>query len=85
MVNNLIDLFYNLIKYDTMKKYKKGDIEIVWDSGKCIHAGFCAGQLPEVFNPNVRPWIQPENASKEKIIEQVKKCPSGALSIQNSK
>ncbi|MFT7546150.1 MAG: putative Fe-S cluster protein YjdI, partial [Gammaproteobacteria bacterium] len=36
----------------------------------------------EVFKPKERPWIQPENASKEQIIEQVKKCPSGALSIQ---
>jgi len=68
-----------------MKKYKKDDIEIVWDSKKCTHAGFCARQLSAVFKPKDRPWIQPENASKEEIIEQVKKCPSGALSIQFSK
>lgn len=28
------------------------------------------------------PWIQPEHAGKEEIIAQVKKCPSGALSIK---
>ncbi|MFT4662730.1 MAG: putative Fe-S cluster protein YjdI [Patiriisocius sp.] len=65
-----------------MKKYKKDDIQIGWESEKCIHSGYCARQLPEVFKPKERPWIQPENASKEQIIEQVKKCPSGALSIQ---
>ena len=65
-----------------MKKYKKDDIEIVWNATKCIHAGFCARQLSEVFNPKARPWIQPENASKERIIDQVSKCPSGALSIE---
>lgn len=29
----------------------------------------------------VKPWIRPEGASSERIIEQVKKCPSGALSF----
>jgi len=33
-----------------------------------------------VFNPNEKPWIKMDGASTERIIEQVKKCPSGALS-----
>lgn len=66
-----------------MKKYKKEDIAIGWDADKCIHAGFCARQLSSVFKPKERPWIQPENASKQEIIDQVAKCPSGALSIVN--
>lgn len=65
-----------------MKKYQKEDINIVWNADKCIHAGFCARQLSSVFKPKDRPWIQPENATKESIIEQVSKCPSGALSIE---
>jgi hypothetical protein len=36
--------------------------------------------LGEVFDPRKRPWITPEGSTTEKIIEQVKKCPSGALS-----
>lgn len=68
-----------------MKKYDKEDISIGWEPEKCIHAGFCARQLSSVFKPKERPWITPENASKEEIIAQVAKCPSGALSIiQNS-
>jgi len=64
-----------------MKTYKKEDISVGWEANKCIHAGFCARQLSEVFKPKERPWIQVENATKAQIIEQVKKCPSGALSI----
>jgi len=64
-----------------MKKYKKEDISIGWESEKCIHAGNCARELSSVFKPKDRPWIQPENATKEQIVEQVGKCPSGALSI----
>jgi uncharacterized Fe-S cluster protein YjdI len=36
--------------------------------------------LPQVFNAKENPWIKPENASTQELIEQVKKCPSGALS-----
>lgn len=65
-----------------MKEYKKDTVKVIWDSSKCTHAGFCARQLPEVFKPKDRPWVQPENATEEAIINQVKKCPSGALSIK---
>jgi len=64
-----------------MKKYKKDDISIGWETEKCIHVGFCARQLSSVFKPKEKPWIQPEHATKEEIIQQVNKCPSGALSI----
>jgi len=36
--------------------------------------------LPEVFKPKEKPWIRPEESTTEKIIVQVTKCPSGALS-----
>jgi uncharacterized Fe-S cluster protein YjdI len=64
-----------------MKKYEKEDIQIGWEPEKCIHSGNCVKGLMSVFNPRKKPWIQPENATKQQIIEQVGKCPSGALSI----
>jgi uncharacterized Fe-S cluster protein YjdI len=66
---------------DVTKHYKKGDLTIVWKSGLCTHSANCFRGLPEVFDPRVKPWIQPENASDQQIIDQVSKCPSGALSI----
>jgi len=65
-----------------MKKYDKEDIQVIWNSEKCIHAGLCARQLPAVFKPKEKPWIQLDNANKDQIVDQVSKCPSGALSIQ---
>lgn len=65
-----------------LKEYSKEDIKIIWNSKKCIHAGNCARGLSNVFKPKERPWIQTEGASKDEIIDQVAKCPSGALSIQ---
>lgn len=62
------------------KKYANGEVTIVWDPGLCIIATNCFTGLPEVFAPKKRPWINPYGATTEKIIDQVNKCPSGALS-----
>jgi uncharacterized Fe-S cluster protein YjdI len=63
------------------KKYTNGEVTIVWKSAVCIHSGICARGLQEVFNPRATPWIDPQGAPTDKIVEQVKKCPSGALSF----
>ncbi|MBL7899772.1 MAG: (4Fe-4S)-binding protein [Crocinitomicaceae bacterium] len=65
-----------------MKEYKKEDVTILWDAEKCTHSGVCARGLSAVFKPKERPWIQTENANKDEIVQQVLKCPSGALSIK---
>jgi uncharacterized Fe-S cluster protein YjdI len=61
-------------------KYSNGEVTIVWKPDLCIHSGNCFRGLPDVFKPREKPWITPEGSAPEKIIEQVKKCPSGALS-----
>ena len=65
---------------DITKKYDNGEMTIVWKPNQCIHSTICFQGLSGVFNPANRPWITPENSTTEKIIEQIKKCPSGALS-----
>lgn len=62
------------------KEYTNGEVTIVWQNKLCIHSGICVRGLPAVFNTNESPWINVEGATKEEIISQVKKCPSGALS-----
>lgn len=62
------------------KKYTNGEVTIVWTPRLCILATYCYTGLPEVFAPEKRPWINPLGATTEKIIDQVNKCPSGALS-----
>lgn len=64
------------------KKYSNGEVTIIWKPGQCTHSTICWKQntgLPAVFDPQLRPWIKPEASDTIKIIEQVKKCPSGAL------
>lgn len=73
---------------DITKTYTNGDITIVWKPKVCIHSTKCwkgKDGLLQVFNPMIRPWINPEGASTERIIQQIKICPSGALSFYENK
>jgi uncharacterized Fe-S cluster protein YjdI len=63
-----------------VKEYSNDEITIVWKPDLCIHATFCWKELPEVFKPQNRPWVNPQGANTERIIRQLKRCPSGALS-----
>jgi uncharacterized Fe-S cluster protein YjdI len=49
------------------------------ENALCIHSANCVKNNPDVFKPKEKPWITPENSSTDKIIETVRKCPSGAL------
>jgi putative redox protein len=61
-------------------KYPNDEITVVWKPDFCQHSTRCWTQLQEVFDYKKKPWINPNGASSERIIEQIKKCPSGALS-----
>lgn len=67
---------------NTVKRYKKDELTIVWEPSKCIHSGICVKMLPEVYKPNDKPWIQQDNASVGQLKGQIDKCPSGALSYE---
>ncbi|RZS93851.1 (4Fe-4S)-binding protein [Aquimarina brevivitae] len=67
---------------DIRKEYQNGDLTVVWKPGKCIHSGICVKTLPKVYHPKEKPWIKPENATKQQLIDQIDTCPSGALSYE---
>lgn len=51
------------------------------DRTVCAHAGFCTDNLAAVFKLGEEPWIDATAADVEAIVNQVKECPSGALSV----
>jgi len=63
-------------------KYSNNDIIVIWQPDICIHSTKCWRELIPVFNPKEKPWIKMDGADTERIIEQVKRCPSGALSYK---
>lgn len=69
---------------DIIKHYDNGEITIIWQPSLCIHSAKCFVGLPSVFNPRTKPWVNMEGSETARIIEQVEKCPSGALSYKQS-
>ncbi len=61
-------------------KYTNEAVTVIWKPAMCIHSKICWTNLREVFDPTVKPWIQMEGSTTQKIIDQVRQCPSGALS-----
>jgi CDGSH-type Zn-finger protein/uncharacterized Fe-S cluster protein YjdI len=59
--------------------YESEEIRVTYDLNRCIHAAECVKNLPKVFNPDARPWIQPENAGADEVADTVEQCPTGAL------
>ena len=62
------------------KSYTGNKITIHDNRKICCHAAECVENLSKVFRKNERPWIVPDAANPDEIIELIKKCPSGALS-----
>ncbi|MDD7885298.1 (4Fe-4S)-binding protein [Flavivirga sp. 57AJ16] len=65
--------------------FSNSDITVTYNPCACTHADHCAKELSNVFQNSVIPWIDLEGAPTKKIIRQVKKCPSGALSFHYNK
>jgi uncharacterized Fe-S cluster protein YjdI len=70
---------------DIKREYTNGEVTVIWQAAKCIHAASCFRELPEVFDPSQRPWINMEGADTDRIIKQVKRCPTDALTYYMNK
>lgn len=60
-------------------RYEGETFTVLYDKGRCIHAAECVRGLPAVFNPQERPWVKVDAATREEVLAVVWKCPSGAL------
>ena len=47
----------------------------------CTHAAQCQARAASVFNPNAKPWIQPDGGNLTQILDVIAACPSGALRV----
>lgn len=65
---------------DKRENYEGGKVTIHDNRGICAHAGNCTDGRPSVFRLKQEPWIDAKAAPAEKIVETIRKCPSGALS-----
>jgi len=66
-------------KRPAVRRYSTDEIVVEWEARLCYHSHNCVRALPQVFDPEARPWVQPEHASADAVEAAVARCPSGAL------
>lgn len=64
---------------EEIHEYAGEDVDVSYDVRRCIHARECVRGLPAVFDPDRRPWIEPDRADADELAEVVERCPTGAL------
>jgi CDGSH-type Zn-finger protein/uncharacterized Fe-S cluster protein YjdI len=63
-------------------RYEGERITVRYDSQRCIHAEECIHGLAGVFDPEKRPWIQPDEAGADEVAAVILRCPTGALTFE---
>ena len=69
---------------EDIHQYSGEEIEVSYDVLRCTHARECVERLPEVFDPDERPWIDPDNADVDDLAGVIMECPTGALQFERS-
>ncbi|MEM7132864.1 MAG: CDGSH iron-sulfur domain-containing protein [Chloroflexota bacterium] len=64
---------------DEILTYEGEEITVHYNRLLCSHAAECGKRQKAAFDSSRKPWIIPDNAPKEGVMEVVKACPSGAL------
>ncbi len=60
--------------------YRGEKIDVGYNLARCMHASECVRSgLTRVFDRDRRPWVDPDGASPERIVDVIEHCPSGAL------
>ena len=67
---------------EDIHQYSGEEIEVSYDVLRCTHARECVERLPEVFDPDERPWIDPDNADVDDLAGVIMQCPTGALQFE---
>ncbi len=70
-------------KHET-NEFEGKEITVVDNPGICCHAGECVKGAPEVFfsREGNKRVSNPDNGDKEKVIQTIRKCPSGSLAYK---
>jgi CDGSH-type Zn-finger protein/truncated hemoglobin YjbI len=66
---------------DRRDDYPGPQAEIFDNRGICQHSGLCTTALPAVFRTDAEPFVAPGGAPAGEIVQAVRDCPSGALSV----
>jgi CDGSH-type Zn-finger protein/uncharacterized Fe-S cluster protein YjdI len=65
----------------TVFEYTGKKATVSWNRQLCIHVGECGRAKGDLFVGGRDPWCQPDLASSEEIADVIRRCPTGALTV----
>jgi CDGSH-type Zn-finger protein/uncharacterized Fe-S cluster protein YjdI len=69
---------------DRVHAFAAPGVTVTWSRTRCIHAADCVMNLPTVFEPGRRPWVDATQASTDAVARVVMRCPTGSLHFERS-
>ncbi|MBX2802281.1 MAG: CDGSH iron-sulfur domain-containing protein [Myxococcales bacterium] len=69
---------------DEILTYEGAEVTIHYNRLLCSHAAECGRRQKAAFDSSRSPWIIPDNAPADGLLEVVQACPSGALRFSRS-
>jgi CDGSH-type Zn-finger protein/uncharacterized Fe-S cluster protein YjdI len=70
---------FGLDRDDRVHAFAAPGVTVTWSKRRCTHAATCVMNLPDVFAPGRRPWVDASQAAADSIARVVARCPTGAL------
>lgn len=64
------------------KTYAGAESTVTWDPSRCIHAAECVRGSTAAFDPERRPWIDPDAVPRDELERIVARCPTEALRVE---
>ena len=69
---------------DRVHEFRGESVTVTWSRRRCIHAASCVMNLPRVFEPGRRPWIDLTGAPADVVARVVAHCPTGSLHYERT-
>ncbi len=66
---------------DKLLVYEGAEVTVTYNPRLCSHAAECGRIAEHIFNPKLRPWVQPDNGTVAEVEAVIAACPSGALAL----
>lgn len=67
---------------EDVHRYGGDEIDVTYDVNRCIHVRACVEGLSDVFDPDARPWVRPDEADADEVASVIVDCPTGALQFE---
>ena len=68
---------------DTLLPYEGKQVTVLYNPRLCSHARECVRLSSMAFDPDRKPWVNPDAASVAEIEAVIRACPSGALQTES--